>query len=95
MPISKNSSGVYRPNAKTLRNSRLSRSAHVPDPGQVRNGYARAFEPSPEDGPRTKLFDQEFQFRESHTEAETEKLLTESPQKRMIVCITQGVDAKA
>ena len=32
-----------------------------------------AFEPPPEDGARTKLFDREFQFRESHTEAETKK----------------------
>ena len=32
-----------------------------------------AYEPPPEDGARTKLFDREFQFRESHTEAETEK----------------------
>ena len=32
-----------------------------------------ALEPPPEDGARTKLFDGEFQFRESHTEAETEK----------------------
>ena len=32
-----------------------------------------AFEPAPEDGARTKLIDREFQFRESHTEAETEK----------------------
>ena len=32
-----------------------------------------AFEPPPEDGARTKLFDREFQFRESHTEAGTKK----------------------
>ena len=32
-----------------------------------------AFEPHPEDGARTKLFDREFQFRESHTEAESIK----------------------
>ena len=32
-----------------------------------------AFEPPPEDGARTKLFDREFQFRESHTEAERKK----------------------
>ena len=33
----------------------------------------------PEAGARTKLFDREFQFRESHTSAETrKKLLTES-----------------
>ena len=43
-----------------------------------------AFEPPPEDGARTKLFDPEFQFRESHTEAETDKkLLIESPPQRM------------
>ena len=40
-----------------------------------------AFEPPPEDGARTKLFDREFLFRESHTEAETEiKLSPNSPQ---------------
>ena len=44
-----------------------------------------AFEPPPEDGARTKLFDREFQFRVSHTEAETEKTPTESPPKRMII----------
>ena len=42
MPGSKNSSGVYRPKYKKLRTSHLSRSAHVADPGQVRNGYGRA-----------------------------------------------------
>ena len=42
MPRFKNSSGVYRPKYKNLCTSRLSRSAHVPDPGQVRNGYGRA-----------------------------------------------------
>ena len=42
MPRSNNSSGVYRPKSKKLRTSRLFRSAHVPDPGQVRNGYGRA-----------------------------------------------------
>ena len=39
---SKKSSGVYHPKLKKLRTSRLFRSAHVPDPGQVRNGYGRA-----------------------------------------------------
>ena len=42
MPKSKNSSGIYCPKCKILRTSRLSRSACVPDPGQVRNGYGRA-----------------------------------------------------
>ena len=42
MPRSNNSSGVYCPKYKNLRSPRLSRSAHVPDPGQVRNGYGRA-----------------------------------------------------
>ena len=37
MPRSKNSSGVYRPKYKNLRTFFLSRSAHVPDPGQVYN----------------------------------------------------------
>ena len=32
-----------------------------------------ALEPPPEDGARTKLFDREFLFRGSHTEAETVK----------------------
>ena len=47
-PRAKNSSGVYRRNYNHLRTSRLSRSAHVPDPGQVQNGYGRARAP-PED----------------------------------------------
>ena len=41
-----------------------------------------AFEPPPEDGARTKLFDREFQFRESHTEAETKKKLLAASPKR-------------
>ena len=41
-----------------------------------------AFEPLHEDGARTKLFDREFQFRESHTEAETEKTPDRSPPKK-------------
>ena len=44
-----------------------------------------AFEPSPEHGARTKLFDQEFQFRESHTEAETRKTPDRIPEKKMIM----------
>ena len=32
-----------------------------------------AFEPPPEDVARTKIFDREFQFLESHAEAETER----------------------
>ena len=39
---------------------------------RVRQGEGR-FEPPPEYDARTKLFDREFQFRESHTEAETKK----------------------
>ena len=41
-----------------------------------------AFEPPPEDGARTKLFDREFQSRESHTEAEMKKLPAEPPEKK-------------
>ena len=41
-----------------------------------------AFEPPPEDGALTKLFDREFQFRESHTEAETEKNSWPNPPKK-------------
>ena len=41
MPRSENSSGVYCPKHQNFRTSRLSRSAHVPNPGQVRNGYGR------------------------------------------------------
>ena len=40
-----------------------------------------AFEPPPEDGARTKLFDREFQFRELHTEAETKKNSWPNPWK--------------
>ena len=50
-----------------------------------------AFEPPPEDGARTKLFDRKFQFVESHTEAETKKLLTEQLKKNDIyLFILQG-----
>ena len=41
-----------------------------------------AFEPPPEDGARTKLFYREFQFRESYTEAETEKPSDRIPAKK-------------
>ena len=41
-----------------------------------------AFEPPPEDGARTKLFDREFQFRESHTEAETKNTPDRIPGKK-------------
>ena len=41
-----------------------------------------ALEPPPEDGARTKLFDRELQFRESHTEAETKKTLDRMPEKK-------------
>ena len=41
-----------------------------------------AFEPPSEDGARTKLFDREFQFRELHTEAETEKTPDRIPLKK-------------
>ena len=46
-----------------------------------------AFEPPPEDGARTKLFDREFQFRESHTEAETKKNPDRIPPPKMILYI--------
>ena len=48
----------------------------------IRQGEGRS---RPEEGARTKLFDQEFQFRESHTDAEMKKTMTESPEKRMVV----------
>ena len=41
-----------------------------------------AFEPPPEPGACTKLFDQEFQFRESHSEAETKKTPDRMPEKK-------------
>ena len=41
-----------------------------------------ALEPPPEDGARTKLVDREFQLRESHTEAETEKTPDRIPPKK-------------
>ena len=46
-----------------------------PIPARCGTGTAgrEAFEPPPEDGARTKRLDREFQFRESHTEAETKK----------------------
>ena len=39
-------------------------------------------EPPPEDGARTKLFDRKIQFRESHTEAETEKTPDRIPEEK-------------
>ena len=41
-----------------------------------------ALEPLPEDGARTKLFDRESQFRESHTEAQTKKTPDRIPEKK-------------
>ena len=41
-----------------------------------------AFEPPPKDGARTKLSGREFQLRESHTEAETEKNSWPNPPKK-------------
>ena len=40
-----------------------------------------AFEPPRDNGARTKLFDLEFQFRESHTEAETKNIFWPNPRK--------------
>ena len=55
-------------------------------PIQARCGTETAgrgtFEPPPEDGARTKLFDREFQFRESHTEAETKKTPDRTPPQK-------------
>ena len=84
MPRSKNSSGVYRPKLKKLRTSRLSRSANVPDPGRVRNGYGwqGAFEPPPEDGAQTKRSDREIPVPISHTDAETKKTSELMPPKK-------------
>ena len=89
MPRSNNSCGVYRPKYQKLRI--LARLAQPTYPIPARCGTDTAgrgaFEPPTESGPWTKLFDREFQFRESHTEPETKKLLTESPPKRMIIYI--------
>ena len=41
-----------------------------------------AFEPPPEDGARTKLFDPKFPFDESHTGAETKKTPDQIPAKK-------------
>ena len=41
-----------------------------------------ALEPPLEIGARTKLFDREFQFRESHTWAETKKTTDRMPDKK-------------
>ena len=84
------SSGAYRPKYQksTLlaclaqRQSAFTSRCGTDTPGRG------ALEPPAEDGARTKLFDREFQFRESHTEAETKKkLLTKSPKKKMIIYI--------
>ena len=64
--ISRNSSST----CGIFATSRLSRSASVRVHVGARNGHTAgrgALEPPPEAGARTKLFDREFQFRESHT----------------------------
>ena len=48
-------------------------------------GERGALEPPPEDDARTKRIDREFQFRESHTEAETKKT-PDRYKKIMIIC---------
>ena len=77
-PRSKNSSDVYRPKYENLRTYLLFTCLAQPTyPIPARCGTDTAgrgtFEPPPEHGARTKRFDREFQFRESHAEAETEK----------------------
>ena len=84
MPRSKKSSSRIPPKFQKPSALLACIAQHLPP---VRNTAGRgAFEPPPEDGARTKLFDREFQFRESHTWTETNKtLLTESPKKKMIL----------
>ena len=55
-----------------------------PIPARCRTDTAGrgAFEPPPEDDARTKLFDRGSQFRESHTEAETEKTPDQIPETK-------------
>ena len=48
-------------------------------------GGRGALEPPPEDGALTKRFDREFQFRESHTEAETRETPDRMKKKRSII----------
>ena len=59
MPRSNISSGVYLPQYKKKRTSRLSRSASIRVHVEVRNGQGRARDvgPPPEDGDRTRRFD--------------------------------------
>ena len=70
MPRSKDSSGVYRPKKK--KNALLAclaqRLSAFTSRCRTDAAGRGALEPSPEDGARTKRFDGEFQFRESHTE---------------------------
>ena len=90
MPRYKNSSGVYRPNTKKCVLLACLAQSTYPIPARCGTDTPGrgAFEPSPEDSSRTKLFDREFEFRESQSESETEKkLLTESLRKKMIIYI--------
>ena len=69
VPRPKNRPGVYRPIYNKKRTSRLSRSAsiRVHVDGRNRHGRARGVGAAPRRRRSTKLFDREFQFRESHT----------------------------
>ena len=70
MPRSKNSSGIYRPKyTKKAHFSLISLSVYPRSrrcAERIRQGRG-ALKPPHEDGARTKPFDREFQFRESHT----------------------------
>ena len=75
MPKSNNSAGVYRPKYKknALLAGLVQRLSAFTSRCRTDKGGRGALEPPPEDGARTKRFDRKFQFRESHTEAETKK----------------------
>ena len=84
MSRSKNSSGVYYPEYEknAILASLVQRLSAFTSRCRTDKGGRGTLEPPPEDGARTKRFDREFQYRESHTEAKTKK--TPGRKKRII-----------
>ena len=62
----------------------------IPARGGTDTAGRGAFKPPPEDGDRTKLFDREFQFRKSKTEAETKKTPDQKKKKKWS-CICMSI----
>ena len=92
MPRSKNSSGVYRPKYKksallACLAQRLSTFTSMCGTDTAGRG---GLEPPPEDGARTKLFDREFQLRESHTPPADVICVIRSPEKTVLSLSISG-----